>query len=70
VAAYFRAAESAIRGRSGWRVDFDAAAVGFFSFAKFLLYRDLDPTTWPAGQSVLEHGILQSLFSLVGNSAA
>jgi very-short-patch-repair endonuclease len=62
VAAYFRAVESVIRRHSGWSVETDAVALGFFSFAKFLMYRDLDPTTWPAAEGVLEHRILQSLF--------
>ena len=26
-----------------------AVALGFFSFGKFLMYRDLDPATWPPG---------------------
>jgi very-short-patch-repair endonuclease len=62
IAAYFQAVGGAIGGRPGWSVDTEAIALGFFSFAKFLMYRDLDPTTWPAPQDVLEHGILQSLF--------
>ena len=44
VAEYFRAVENAIRSRQGWSIDADAAALGFFSFAKFLMFRDLDHT--------------------------
>jgi hypothetical protein len=45
---YFQKVQRAVRGRSGWTVDTEAIALGFFSFAKFLMYRDLDPATWPA----------------------
>lgn len=62
VAGHFRAVGKAIRARPGWSVDSQAIALGFFSFAKFLMYRDLDPTTWPGADGLLEHGILQSLF--------
>ena len=66
ITSYFRAVENVIRGRAGWSVDTDAVALGFFSFAKFLMYRDLDPTTWPAAQGMLEHRVLQSLFGGIG----
>ncbi len=62
VAGHFRAIGKAIHSRPGWIIDSKAVTLGFFSFAKFLMYRDLDPTTWPASQGLLEHGILQSLF--------
>ena len=31
-----------------WEVLPDAMVLGFFSFSKFLMYRDLDPDNWPA----------------------
>ena len=58
---YFHRVEQAVIGQAGWTVDADAIALGFFSFAKFLMYRDLDPKTWPAADAILDHGILQSL---------
>jgi len=58
---YFQKVQRSVIGRSGWKVDTDAVALGFFSFAKFLMYRDLDPNTWPAADAILGHGILQSL---------
>ena len=40
--------------------------LGFFSFSKFLMYRDLDPENWPADGSldlnVLIKGLLQDGF--------
>lgn len=33
-------------GKSGWTVVPDDAVLGLFSFAKFMMYRDLDPESW------------------------
>ncbi|MCC7425639.1 MAG: DUF3320 domain-containing protein [Alphaproteobacteria bacterium] len=46
-AAYFAAVAEAIAGQPNWRVEADAIALGFFSFAKLMMYRDLDPASWP-----------------------
>jgi very-short-patch-repair endonuclease len=66
VADYFKKVQLAVRSRSGWAVDARAIVLGFFSFAKFLMYRDLDPTTWPSSDAILGHGVLQSLLSEEG----
>ncbi|HLK65432.1 MAG TPA: DUF3320 domain-containing protein [Bryobacteraceae bacterium] len=58
---YLAQVQQAVSGRGGWTVDAGAVSVGFFSFAKFLMYRDLDPSTWPVPGSILEHPILTSL---------
>src|SRR5438270_313454 len=42
VEAYFDRVRDAIGDRPGWSVGRDAVALGFFSFGKFLMYRDLD----------------------------
>jgi DNA polymerase III delta prime subunit len=41
------AVATTIGEREGWRVDPDGLAVGLFSFAKFLMWRDLDPAANP-----------------------
>jgi hypothetical protein len=46
---YFAAVRDAVSARNGWSVDDDGMQIGFFSFAKLLMHRDLDPATWPAG---------------------
>jgi hypothetical protein len=69
VDAYFQKVESSISGQAGWTVDTGAIALGFFSFAKFLMYRDLDPATWPTPDAILNHGILQSLLAAEGFQA-
>jgi hypothetical protein len=70
VAAYFQQVQQAVSGQNDWHVDAEAIALGFFSFAKFLMYRDLDPATWPAVDGILRHGVLQSLLDQHGFSPA
>lgn len=45
--AYFSQVQDIIAARSGWSIDPDGMQLGFFSFAKLLMYRDLDPANWP-----------------------
>ena len=45
-----------------WSVDRDAAALGFFSFGKLLMYRDLDGENWPQGRGPSDHPIIRVLF--------
>ncbi|MET4105855.1 DUF3320 domain-containing protein [Hymenobacter sp. UYP22] len=63
--AYFEAVREALAGRSRWRVEADAIALGFFSFSKLMLYRDLDPATWPTtangASELLTHPAIRSL---------
>ena len=43
-----------------WSVDTSAIALGFFSFAKFLMYRDLDANDWP-DNVLTERSVLRSV---------
>jgi hypothetical protein len=43
-------------------VDRDAVVLGFFSFGKLLMYRDLDGENWPGGRGPADHPIIQTLF--------
>lgn len=45
--AYFDAVTAALADQPRWQVLRDDMVVWFFSFAKYLMYRDLDPATWP-----------------------
>ncbi len=66
-AAYFDAVARAIADQPRWEVLRDDMVVWFFSFAKYLMYRDLDPATWP------EHSPLggnPTLSSLLGEGFA
>lgn len=44
--AYLASVEAMIEGRAQWGVLRDDAILGLFSFAKFMMYRDLDPQVW------------------------
>lgn len=60
-AAYFKEVTKVIVDAKGWQVLPDAIALGFFSFAKFLMYRDLDPDNWPESDKLLKHPIITGL---------
>jgi very-short-patch-repair endonuclease len=45
--AYFNSVALAVADQSRWAVLPDDMLIWFFSFAKYLMYRDLDPMTWP-----------------------
>lgn len=61
VEAYFDNVESAIANQPTWRVDRGAIALAFFSFAKYLIYKDLSPSSWPSDKPILSHAILDAL---------
>ncbi len=48
ITAYLPASRRTVSGKSRWEVKPDAMVLGFFSFSKFLMYRDLDPENWPS----------------------
>ncbi|MBV8878902.1 MAG: DUF4011 domain-containing protein, partial [Planctomycetaceae bacterium] len=53
--------EQAVAEKSGWAVARDRIALGFFSFGKFLMYKDLDPAAWPQGRRPADHPLTASL---------
>jgi len=73
VGAYFNAVEKAIASQTRWSIDRDAVVLGFFSFSKFLMYRDLAPATWPDEKALLGQDLLNNLLgtdTLGGNGSA
>lgn len=46
--AYLVSVEAMLEGKDTWGVLRDDAILGLFSFAKFMMYRDLDPQGWVA----------------------
>ncbi|WP_372617484.1 DUF4011 domain-containing protein [Falsiroseomonas sp.] len=56
--AWAEAVRAAVGAREGWAVDPDGLALGLFSFAKFLMWRDLDPAANPG---LLEHPVIRVL---------
>ena len=59
-AAYFAQVEEAIGASAGWKVDRDGMQLGFFSFSKLLMYRDLAPDAWPDG-AIAGHALTRGL---------
>ena len=59
--AYFKKVRRAISKQDDWQVLNDIY-LGFFSFTKFVMYKDLDPAEWPEGQAPAEHPLLRELF--------
>ncbi|WP_374944100.1 DUF3320 domain-containing protein [Sphingomonas sp.] len=57
---YHARVEAIVAERRGWKVDRDAIQLGFFSFSKLLMYRDLALDAWP--ENALEtHELTQGL---------
>jgi very-short-patch-repair endonuclease len=63
IGEYLQAVSTAIRSKEGWSVAMDDIVLGFFSFAKFLMYRDLDPTVWPVAGGLTEQPLIRSLLT-------
>ncbi|ESQ73592.1 DUF3320 domain-containing protein [Asticcacaulis sp. AC402] len=66
LAAYFATVADTVAGQKRWEVLPDAMVLGFFSFAKFLMYRDLDPDTWvekggPEDDALSAHPLIGAL---------
>ncbi|HXX92163.1 MAG TPA: DUF4011 domain-containing protein, partial [Planctomycetota bacterium] len=59
--AFFGEVARAIEGKSAWGIERDRVVLGFFSFGKFLMYRDLDPELWPAPLHPARHPVLSAL---------
>uniref|UniRef100_UPI0018DF1245 DUF4011 domain-containing protein n=1 Tax=Roseomonas rosulenta TaxID=2748667 RepID=UPI0018DF1245 len=56
--AWAESVASAVKDRADWSVDPDALALGLFSFAKFLMWRDLGPEENPG---LADHPLVQAL---------
>jgi Protein of unknown function (DUF4011)/REase_MTES_1575/Protein of unknown function (DUF3320)/AAA domain len=64
---YFEDVEDTVSNKSRWTVDRDGMQLGFFSFAKLLMFRDLDPANWPDGaleKHALTTGLLYERFEV------
>ena len=63
---YFRRVAGAVSSHDRWSVDADAIHLGFFSFNKLLIYKDLDTASWPENEAPSNHAIIQALFGAQG----
>ena len=57
---YFAEVESIIAQRAAWKIEADALQLGFFSFSKLLMYRDLAIEAWPDG-ALASHALTRGL---------
>lgn len=58
---YCAAVREAVSSKAGWEVANDDIVLGFFSFSKFLMYRDLSPDAWPASGPLADQPLIRSL---------
>ena len=58
---YFKETRDRCSGMPRWEVMPDDMTIGFFSFAKLLMYHDLDPKSWPTEESLKEQPLVNSL---------
>ena len=58
---YFQQVQQAIVDQPRWAVLADDIVLWFFSFSKFLMYKDLEPDSWPDHRPVQEHALINGL---------
>jgi len=58
---WFQRVADLIARKPRWRI-LSEMALDFFSFTKFVMFKDLDPATWPAEKKPADHALLKSLF--------
>jgi very-short-patch-repair endonuclease len=61
--AYMSEVAGAVQSKAGWEVAPNDIVLGFFSFAKFLMYRDLDPEVWPPSARITDQPLIRSLLA-------
>ena len=57
---YYESVGREIGRQPRWRVDREAIGLGFFTFSKFLMWRDLHPNAWP-NNTLLDHPLVKIL---------
>lgn len=70
LANYFTAVERAMIEQPRWSVDRDAISLNLFSFAKFLMFRDLDEAAWPVECKPSDHPLIGALLDSGFNEPA
>ena len=62
VDAYLARIERAVAKQPRWSVERNEVHLNFFSFSKLLIYKDLDPASWPEGNRPADHSLVQQLY--------
>ncbi|BDZ70059.1 hypothetical protein GCM10025861_05760 [Methanobacterium petrolearium] len=58
---YMGLVKEAISYKGGWEV-LEKTFLGFFSFTKFVMYKDLDPESWPEDMPLEENPLIKAIF--------
>lgn len=58
---YLKTVKEAISAKSRFSIEENKIVLGFFSFAKFLMYRDLDATNWPENSRIDKNALIAGL---------
>jgi len=58
---YFEVVSGAIRRKNDWKL-LPEVCLDLFNFRKFVMYKDLDPATWPEDMSPAEHPLIRKIF--------
>ena len=59
--SYFEKFSDILKLKKTWRIR-RHITLALLSFGKLLMYRDLDPRTWPTDQSIAKHALVRELF--------
>jgi very-short-patch-repair endonuclease len=59
--SYFDEVAGAVAGQRRWEVEPDGIGLGFFTFSKFLMWRDLDANSWPEATGLLGNRFVAKL---------
>jgi len=59
---YFQNVKKAIQSQKTWNI-FSDIYLDFFSFTKFVMYKDLDSSTWPEEMKPATHPLIKSIFN-------
>ena len=60
---YFAEIAELVKEREGWELLSNESLLWFFSFTKFLMFRDLSPDAWPKSASLESNALLRSLLT-------
>ncbi|HBH11977.1 MAG TPA: hypothetical protein DDX29_02480, partial [Clostridiales bacterium] len=59
---YFHDVRKSVQNQTDWIIS-DKIVLDFFNFRKYLMYKDLDPATWPSDRVPATHPLIQSIFN-------
>ena len=66
ISEYLQQVTKAVGRLKRWSVEENAIHLGFFSFSKFLIYKDLDTAQWPEEAQPADHPVVRALYDSQG----